>query len=215
MHNIKVGLADDHNLFREGIRVIITGMQGITLCIEASGGTDLLAQLKETSVDIVLLDLEMKDLNGIDTLKILAKEYPDIKVIILSMHTEPRMISYMMESGAKGYVQKDARKEELEKVIRTVFEKGVYFDEQISNSLLAGLISKGKKPSIGIDLSAREREVLNLICQEYTTQEIGEKLFISDRTVEGHRKNLLVKLDVRNVAGLVKKAILMKLIDVY
>jgi DNA-binding NarL/FixJ family response regulator len=130
------------------------------------------------------------------------------------MHTEPRMISYMMELGANGYLQKDARKEELEVAIRAVYEKGIYFNEQISNSLLTGLKSKGKKPTLLIELSTREKEVLALICQEHTTLEIGEKLFISERTVEGHRKNLCSKLRVRNTAGLVKKAMLLNLIDI-
>ena len=212
MNTIKIAIADDHALFREGIRMILGELQGIELCLEAATGKALLAQLVETAPDVVLLDIEMNDINGIEVLqRVLDLSYQP-KIIILSMHTEPRMVSYMMELGANGYLQKDARKEELELAIRTVYEKGTYFNEQTSSSLLAGLKTKGKKPALSVHLSAREKEVLTLICQEYTTQEIGEKLFISERTVEGHRKNLCAKLDVRNTAGLVRKAVSMNLI---
>lgn len=214
MKNINVAIADDHSLFREGIRMIISDMPGITLCLEASSGEDLLARLENASPDVILLDIEMKDLNGIETMKKLLEIKPAPKVIVLSMHTEPRMISYMMELGAHGYLQKDARKEELEIAIRTVFDKGAYFNERVSMSLLVGLKNKGQKPSLVVELTPREKEVLTLICQEFTTLEIGEKLFISERTVEGHRKNLCSKLAVRNTAGLVKKAMIMNLIDV-
>ncbi len=212
MSKIRVAIADDHNLFREGMRLLLSTMPGIELCLEATGGRDLLDQLDRLEVDVVLLDIEMKDMNGIEALKVLS-ERPTTKVIVLSMHAEPRLISYMLEKGAKAYLQKDAQKEELEKVILAVHEKGIYFNEQMAQSLLQTVRSKSKRPTLGIDLSTREREVLTLICQEYTTAEIGEKLFISDRTVEGHRKNLCIKLGVKNVAGLVKKAISLNLVD--
>lgn len=214
MKNINVAIADDHSLFREGIRMIISDMPGITLCMEASGGQDLLEQLQLITPDIVLLDIEMKDISGMEIMKMLHERKPGIKVIMLSMHTEPRMISYMMQLGASAYLQKDTRKEELERAIHSVYEKGIYFNERISSSLLEGLKSKAKKPALADEISQREKEVLSLICQEYTTQEIGEKLFISERTVEGHRRNLCAKLGVRNTAGLVKKAMLLNLIDV-
>jgi len=213
MENIKIGIADDHRLFREGIRMLISEMPGITLCLEAEGGEDLLVQLQDISPDIVLLDIEMKEINGIETLKKILQLKSRPKVIVLSMHSEPRMISYMMELEANGYLPKDTKKEELENAIRTVFEKGTYFSEQVNNSILEGLRSRNKRKNLTIHLSKREKEVLTLICQEHTTEEIGEKLFISERTVEGHRKNLCEKLKVRNTAGLVKKAITLNLIE--
>jgi DNA-binding NarL/FixJ family response regulator len=211
MNDIKVAIADDHNLFREGIRMIISSIDGISICLEADGGKDLIEQLKTTPVDIVLLDIEMKDMNGIDALKEISSLQIKPKVIILSMHTEQRMMSYMMEQGASGYLPKDVKKEELEKAIRIVHEKGIYLSEIVSRSLLSGLKSKSNKYLPAIDLSPREKEVLTLICQEYTTQEIGKKLFISERTVEGHRKHLCVKLEAKNTAGLVKKALQLNL----
>lgn len=213
MKNINIGIADDHRLFREGIRMIVSEMPGIALCLEATDGEELLDQLATTSVDIVLLDLEMKKINGIETLKKIRGQYPDVKVIILSMHTEPGMINHLMKLGANGYLVKDTQKDELEKAIHEVSNKGTYFNEYVSSSLLMGLKNGNAKPTLTIQLSVREKEVLSLICAELTTQEIAEKLFISQRTVEGHRKNLCAKLDVKNTAGLVKKAIALKFIE--
>lgn len=213
MNNIKLGIADDHSLFREGIRMIVSGMSGITLCVESESGEELLEKLMITPVDIVLMDIEMKGMNGIQTLKKISALECKPKVIILSMHNEPRMISYMMEQEASGYLPKDVTKLELENAIRTVYEKGVYYSEIVSKSLLSGLKNKNHKQLPIQDLSQREKEVLALICQEHTALEIGEKLFISERTVEGHRRNLCAKLGVKNTAGLVKKALLLNLVN--
>lgn len=213
MNNIKLGIADDHSLFREGIGMIISGMKGIDLCLEAESGEELLDKLNATQVDVVLMDIEMKTMNGIQTLKKLNTLTNRPKVIILSMHNEPRMVSYMMEQGANGYLPKDVSREELEIAINTVFSKGTYYSEIVSKALLIGLKDKSNKQLPLNELSTREKEVLSLICQELTTQEIGDKLFISERTVEGHRRNLCAKLGVKNTAGLVKKALLHNLVD--
>jgi DNA-binding NarL/FixJ family response regulator len=213
MKNINVGIADDHSLFREGIRMIIEEMLDITLCLEATSGEDLLAQLEHIRPDVVLLDLEMKGMSGIDVLKTIRENNSILKVIILSLHTESRMISHLMKLGANGYLIKDTKKNELETAIREVYEKGVAFNEQMANSLLSDLRGKSKKVTLSVALSTREKEVLELICQEYTTHAIAEKLFISERTVEGHRKNLCAKMDVKNSVGLVKKAIALNLIE--
>lgn len=210
MTTITLGIADDHNLFREGIRMIVSGMANITLTLEAESGRDLLARLETTPIDVLLLDIEMKDVNGMDVLRQLPVSGARPKVIVLSMYTEPRMMTHMLELGANGYLRKDTKREELEEAIRTVYSKGMYLNEMLSRSLVAGL-KKGNRPHYGSGLSPRELEVLKLICEEYTTQEISEKLFISDRTVEGHRKNLCLKLEVKNIAGLVKKAMLLNL----
>lgn len=213
MSSIRLGIVDDHSLFREGIGMIVSGMKDIELCLEAESGEELLDKLSTTKIDIVLMDIEMKGMNGIQTLKKLDTQEDKPKVIILSMHNEPRMVSYMMEQGANGYLQKDVTRDELETAIRVVFDKGIYYSEIVSKALLMGLKDKNNKPPPINDLSTREKEVLHLICQELTTQEIGEKLFISERTVEGHRRNLCAKLGVKNTAGLVKKALLLNLVD--
>ena len=213
--NIQLGLVDDHNLFREGIKSLLDKISNVTLVLEAVNGKDMFTKLKNDVPDVILLDLEMEEMNGVDATLKLQEEYPEIKVLILTMHKEERMISYLMEIGANGYLLKDTTREELEEAIKTVVKNGFYFNEFVSQALLKGLKNKSGRPlTIGKDyhLTARELEVLELIAEECTTAEIAEKLFLSTRTIEGHRKNLISKLGVKNIAGLVIKAIKEKLI---
>lgn len=214
-HSIKLGLVDDHNLFREGIKSLLDKISEVSLVLEAIHGKDMFTKLKNDVPDVVLLDLEMEEMNGVDATLKLKEDYPDIKILILTMHKEERMISYLMEIGANGYLLKDTTREELKTAILTVYKKGFYFNEFVSKALLKGLKNKSGKPlTIGKDyhLTSRELEVLQLIAKEYTTAEIAEKLFLSVRTIEGHRKNLISKLGVKNSAGLLIKAIKEKLI---
>ncbi|MCO6357949.1 response regulator [Roseivirga pacifica] len=207
---IKVALADDHKLFREGIRFILGQMEGLEVLFEVSNGAELLETLTEETPDVVLLDLDMPELDGIEVLKSLRPERTDVKIIILSMHSDQKMVAHLMELGANAYLLKDTTHEELEKAIKSVDAEGHYFNEFVSQAMLKGLMSKTKtKPTLkyNVDLTPREIEVLELICQEFTAKEIADKLFISHRTAEGHRKNLIDKLGVKNTAGLVMKAI--------
>jgi two-component system response regulator DegU len=210
MDTIKIGLVDDHRLFREGIKSLLSDVATIELTLEASGGDELFLQLQENQPDVLLLDLDMEDGNGMDATQRLSEAYPAIKIIILTMHKEDRMISYMMEIGAHGYLLKDTSQEELSDAIEKVHVQGFYFNPRIAEAMLKGLKNKSKKaPSVGIgpNLTKREMDVLQLIAQEYTTAEIANKLFLSDRTIEGYRKNILAKMGVKNTAGLILKAI--------
>jgi len=212
---IQLGLVDDHNLFREGIKSLLDKISEVNLVLEAVNGKDLFTKLKNDVPDVILLDLEMEEMNGVDATLKLQEEYPDVKILILTMHKEERMISYLMEIGANGYLLKDTTREELEEAIKTVHKKGFYFNQFVSQALLKGLKNKSGKPlTIGKDyhLTAREIEVLELIAKEYTTAEMADELFLSVRTIEGHRKNLISKLGVKNTAGLLIKAIKEKLI---
>jgi DNA-binding NarL/FixJ family response regulator len=212
---IQLGLVDDHNLFREGIKSLLDKISDVNLVLEAVNGKDMFTKLNNDVPDVILLDLEMEEMNGVDATLKLQELYPEIKVLILTMHKEERMISYLMEIGANGYLLKDTTREELEEAIKTVYKKGFYFNEFVSQALLKGLKNKSGKPlKIGKDyhLTARELEVLELIAQECTTAEMAEKMFLSTRTIEGHRKNLISKLGVKNTAGLLIKAIKEKLI---
>ncbi|GAA4276025.1 response regulator transcription factor [Aquimarina mytili] len=217
METIKLGLIDDHNLFREGIKSLLNKMPNISLVLEAVSGKDLLTKLNTEVPDVILLDLEMEDMNGVDTTLKLQEMYPDLKIIILTMHKEERMISYLMEIGANGYLLKDTNQVELEEAIRAVYDKGFYFNPFVSEALLKGLKHKVAKPPVigkNYHLTSRELEVLELVTQELTTAEIAEKLFLSVRTIEGHRKNLMDKLGVKNTAGLIIKAVKEKIISV-
>tara|TARA_R110000796_G_scaffold252627_1_gene388939 strand:+ start:22364 stop:23017 length:654 start_codon:yes stop_codon:yes gene_type:complete len=210
METIKVAIADDHSLFREGLKFILAKMSGIELILEVSNGIELLKGFEKEVPNVVLLDLEMPNGDGVETCKQLKKDYPEVKVLVLTMHSEERMISYLMEIGANGYLLKDIRHDVLKNAIEAVYTQGFYFTNEVSKSLLEGLKKHSRQvPKFGMEvsLSTREKEVLELIAKELTTLEIGERLFISERTVEGHRKNLLSKFDVKNTAGLILKAV--------
>lgn len=214
---INVALADDHDLFREGIRFIIGQMEHIEVVLEAPNGKVLLDTLADSEVDVILLDLQMDEMDGMETTKKLKTDHTDIPILILTMHDDERMINYMMELGVNGYLLKSTHKEELEEAIRTVVTKGFYFNDRVSQALVAGLKSRKKTvPRLNhqFDLSGREQEVLEYICKELNTQEIADKLFISPRTVEGHRKNLLEKFNVKSTVSLVIKAIREGLVQV-
>lgn len=207
---IKTAIVDDHKLFREGIHFLIEQMDDIELVFEASNGKELLSKLETTETDVLLLDLDMPDMDGIDALKILRPQYPDLGVIILTTYSDSKMIAYLMELGANGYLLKDTDPETLQRAIESVHREGYFFTKNVSQAMLTGLKGQArKKPTLknNISLTAREVEVLELICQEYTAKEIADKLFISPRTAEGHRRHLIEKLGVKNTAGLIVKAI--------
>ncbi|PWK18065.1 DNA-binding NarL/FixJ family response regulator [Arcicella aurantiaca] len=219
MNMITIAIADDQMLFRKGMAAIINGFENMAVTCEADNGRKLLGFLETATQrpDAILMDLSMPDLNGIDTMKIIHEQYPDQKVIILSIHNEEKFVVHLIELGASAYLFKNSEPEDVEKAIRGVIEKGFYFSEDTLNTFHKRLSNKKTHVSvhdnIPIILSTREVEVLNLICQELTAQEIAEKLFISVRTVDGHRNNLLEKTGARNTAGLVIFAIKNNLVN--
>lgn len=214
---IKIAIADDHKLFREGLRFLVDNMEGVEVIIEAANGKELLASPLLAEADILLLDLDMPEMDGLEALKQLRPTRPDLGIIILTMHSDTKMIAYLMELGANSYLLKDTSPDEFHKAIFSVKKEGFYFSQMVSQAMLNGLKGNSrKKPGLNNqeELTSREVEVLELICQEFTAKEIAEKLFISHRTVEGHRKNLIEKLGVKNTAGLIVKAIKDGLIEV-
>lgn len=215
---MKVALADDEALFRRGVALMLEDF-GAELQFEADNGTALLAQLRAADVlpDILLLDLNMPNLNGVDTAKVIQQEFPDLKYIVLSSHFSKMYILKMLELGAVAYLPKNATPEEMEHCIKEVVEKGFYYGPEVMEVIRKNMVSKSRpqlKTPFNVSLSTREKEVLQLICKELTTAEIGERLFISPRTVEGHRINLLQKLDCKNTAGLVVIAIQRELVNI-
>lgn len=210
MQTISLGFVDDHTLFREGVKSLLASMEQVRLLFDVDNRKLLIAELQKNPPHVLLLDLELEGDDGIEITKWLKKEYPEVKIIILTMHREDRMISYLMEIGANAYLLKDTGKDELETAIVRVYEDGVYINSLVSKVILKELKEKkGGVPVIGqkFDLTERELTVLKLIAEELTTSEIADKLFLSIRTIEGYRKSLLSKLGVKNSAGLVLKAI--------
>jgi len=206
---ITILIADDHKVFREGIISILNEVEDITIIAEASDGREVLERLKEVKPNIIVMDISMGDTNGIETTQLVKASYPDINVLVLSMHSERGYIVKMLEVGASGYLLKDAGKDEMIRAIRTVAEGNTYYSQKVSSAIIEHIKSP-KKLNIkkeGVQLTKRETEILQLIAEEYSNPEIAEKLFISIRTVDTHRRNLLEKLGTKNTAGLVKYAI--------
>ncbi len=203
---IRLALADDQLLFRRGLVMLLRDMSGVQVVFECGNGEELLTGLRDNTIDIVLLDLQMPVLDGMATLDRLRKEYPEVKAIILSSHEKEQHIANAMELGANGYMLKSADTNEIENAVRSVNESGYYYSDRVNHVMLHGLVNKQKvKPTFyEVDpLSERELEVLRAICQGLTNTEIAGKLFISPRTVEGHRNNMLLKTGAKNTAGLV------------
>lgn len=207
---IRLAIADDQPLFRRAFVLLLRDMPDVQVMFDTANGAELLTGLKGNEVDIVLLDLEMPVMDGVEALRRTREEHPQVKVIVLSTHNDERSIIRMMELGANGYVLKTAEPDELENAIRSVKDSGYFFNDIVSREMLQGLVKKAKvKPVFNeVDpLTERELEVLRAICQEMTTTEIAGKLFLSPRTVEFHRNNILLKTGARNVAGLVVYAL--------
>lgn len=216
---IKVAIADDEALFRKGMGMLIDDFEGIEYVLEAGNGQELIEKLDATEQvpQVVLLDLNMPVLNGIDTAKILKEKYPELKIIVLSTYFSKAFIINMIEIGAASYLPKNTSPEEVEQTIREVADKGFFYNQAVMEIIRENMIQKTRpkiKMPFQIELTSREREVLQLICEQYKTSEIGEKLFISPRTVDGHRNKLLEKVGCRNTAGLVVFAIQHNLVKI-
>ncbi len=208
MKNIKIALVDDETLFRNGMRMIIERFEGIEVVLDAGSGTEFLTQLKalETVPEVVLLDLKMPDMNGMEVAKQLVDDYPAMYIIVLSLHFSKAFVTHMIELGASAYLAKSVTPEVVENTIRSVVQNGFHYSNEVTAMMREALQDKTQmKPSFDstIAITRREREVLELICQQKTNHEIAEQLFVSPRTVAGHRNNLLSKTGVRNTAGLV------------
>lgn len=206
---IKIFLTDDHPVFREGLRGILESESSIKVVGEAENGRKLLENLGGQEVDVLLLDIDMPECSGLEVIRPLLEKYPAINVLVFSMHDDIDYIRQMLEGGAKGYVLKSCRKEELIRAINTVGTGDSYFSSEISKKL----IFASKKPPITNDkiynspLTKREIEVLKLVAQGLTNQEIGKKLFVSHRTIDTHRRNMMEKLDLHNAVALTNYAI--------
>lgn len=186
--------------------MLLRDMSGVQVIFECGNGEELLTGLRDNVIDIVLLDLEMPVMNGLQALGHLRKEYPDVKVIVLSTHNKEAFIAQAMDSGAAGYMLKSADTDEIESAIRSVQESGYYYSDRVSHVMLHSVVTKQKVKPVFLEvdpLSDRELEVLRAICEGLTNTEIAGKLFISPRTVEGHRNNMLLKTGAKNTAGLV------------
>lgn len=205
---IKIAIADDHQMFIDGIKSLLKGNKNMLVSVEATNGEQLLSLLKEQQTEVILMDVNMPVMDGIEATKQVKKLFPEIKVIMLTMFSSKDYIEKLLRVGANGYVLKNTGKEELTTAIEKVMQGESYFSKEVTERIMEGL--QGKKAENNphmVELTEREKDVLRLIAQELTSHEIADKLFISFHTVETHRKNLISKLQVKNIAGLVKYAV--------
>jgi DNA-binding NarL/FixJ family response regulator len=212
---IKVAIADDHALFRAGVRTALSAKRDVELIAEADNGMQLLNLLRHIEPDIILLDIQMPIMDGIQTLPEIRKLRPEAKVIILSMHNDHSMISKLMEIGANSYLTKNSDSETIYQAIKTCYEQEFFFNELTNKALLTGL--RTKRSDIAgpqdVNLSEKEIRVLKLMCEEKTTKEIADIVEISPRTVEAIRDKLKTKTGAKSMAGLVMYAVKNGIID--
>ena len=217
MEKIRLGIADDHKIFRNGLKATLEDNPDFDLIVEASNGKQLLAQLAANIPDVILMDIKMPEMDGIQTTAAVKERYPNVKVLALSMFNEDKYIVDMMKAGASGYLLKNAEPEEIIEAISTVYHKDYYFNEHLSVTLikqLAGNSQAGAAAMSLADFNEREIEVLRLVCQECSNQEIADKIFLSVRTVEGYRARLFEKTRSKNLVGLVIFAVKTGIISV-
>ncbi|MBE0648175.1 MAG: response regulator transcription factor [Bacteroidales bacterium] len=202
--DIQLAVIDDHDLFREGLKLVLNQVEGLHVVYDTSNGLRFLEMLDQVPIDIALMDIDMPGINGIELTERALLQKPDLKVIAVSMFSDTGHYTQMIHAGAKGFVLKKASKFELEQAIRAVHQGGNYFSQEILQKMAFHYTNQ----AAGCDqLTGREIEIISLICQGLTSQEISERLHISIKTVETHRSNIFQKVGVKNIVGLIMWAI--------
>jgi DNA-binding NarL/FixJ family response regulator len=213
---INVAIADDHKIFRKGVILSLKVYHNIRFVLEAENGEELIRGIEKEQPDIVLMDLKMPIKDGIETTKYLNKHYPDVRILILTMFEDERFVGHLMDSGANGYLLKSTEPAEIKQGIMDVMNTGFYLNTFVNKVLIKKNYAKQKfNPSLNSEIvvSEREKEVLSLVCMEYTAQEIAQKMEISARTVEAIKDRLMERFGVKNSVGLVFFAMKNSLID--
>jgi DNA-binding NarL/FixJ family response regulator len=216
MREIRVAIADDHKIFRKGVILSLRHYSNLKFVLEADNGQQLLEGIELSRPHVILMDLRMPVKDGVETTKYISAHYPEIFVLVLTMHEEEKFVIHLMENGANGYLLKSSDPVEIKKAITDVMEKGYYLSNFVNRILLKKSQTKNKPiPPLTreVEVSDREKEVLEFICLEYTSQEIGEKMGISSRTVESIKERLMERFGLKNTAGLVFFAVKNNLID--
>jgi DNA-binding NarL/FixJ family response regulator len=208
MKQLKVYIADDHTLFRKAMVNLLRSFDRIIDVKDAENGRELLTLMKYEIPDVVIVDLQMPVMDGAEASAQILQKYPDVKIIILTMHDSNKFILHMMDLGVHAFLLKNTEPDELEKAIYAVADKDFYHNELVATVLRKNVKDrKGQRPNFKTaELTDREKEILFLICQELTMKEIGQRLFLSENTVRNHRVNIMEKVGVNNIVGLVKYA---------
>jgi DNA-binding NarL/FixJ family response regulator len=213
MEKIRIIITDDHQLFRNGLKILLNAFQEFEVTAEASNGEEFLRILKNTPAEVVLMDINMPEMDGIEATRKAMKLYPELDIIALSMYGEEEYYYKMLDAGAKGFLLKDSDISEVKEAILTIRKGGSYFSQELLYHVIQK-IKHRENESKSANLSRREKEILLKICEGLSNQEIAETLFISKRTVDKHRANLLGKTNSKNTASLILFAIRNKLIEI-
>lgn len=210
---MRIILVDDHHLFGQSLHSLLIQMPDVQHITVFKRGQEVLDFLENNEADVVLSDLQMPEMNGIELTTRIHEHFPEVRVLILTIDDEPHKIRQAIAAGASGYLLKDTDRAELEEAIRKLYQKLPYYSEKVLKIITTNHSSNNLINSELSQISSREIEVLKLIAMEYSTNEVADKLFVSVNTIESHRKNLMKKLDVKNVVGLIKFAMRHKLVD--
>ena len=214
MKTIKIILLDDHQMFRDGVKAVLCDEEQVEVIGEPGLGKELFTLLERVKPDLLITDISLPDISGIEVAARVSAMYPEIKILILSMHTSEEFIVRALEAGANGYLPKDTSMKELLDAIYTIYAGENYFNKDISNTILKSFTSKSKTTAAENryeNLTKREKEIFELVVDGLTNKEIADKLFISIRTVDSHKTNILQKLELKSTVGLVKYALKHKL----
>jgi DNA-binding NarL/FixJ family response regulator len=217
MKKIRIVLVDDHQMFRDGVKSVLSDEENMEVVGEVGNGNDLFELLKSNTPDLIITDISMPEISGIEVTKYVSENYPDIKILILSMHTNEEFITKALSSGANGYLPKDTSMNELLDAINTIYKGDNYFNRNISDTILKSIIDKSKNNqnnSKNEKLTKREKEVVQLVVDGLTNKEIADKLFISIRTVDSHKNNVMQKLKLKSSVELVKYILKNNIIDI-
>lgn len=205
----KIIIADDHTLFRQGLKLILEDINDIDVIADVANGKELIEITRELTPDLIIMDINMPQINGIEASRILLQEFPELKILVVSMYGDEQYYNSVIENGVKGFILKDAENTELRAAINTILSGKTYFSQELLLKLI-----RNRKNNNQIPLTQRERQILELICQGLNTTEIAAKLFLSERTVDNHRANLLDKTGCRNSLSLVLYAFRNNLADI-
>jgi two-component system, NarL family, response regulator DegU len=208
---IKIAIADDHALFRRGMASLLKTIPDFEVVLEAANGQELVSQIPDFTPDLVIMDLKMPIMDGMQATEYIKDKFPDIKVIVISMLDEDQFVYKLMELGANGYLLKDTDTEEVELAIRTILHEDYYYGPFLNKVMHRRFLDKSRKKEATINskvhFTDRELEIIQLVCEGLTTVQIADKVCLSNRTVDGHRNSIMDKLGVKNTAGVVVYAV--------
>ncbi|MBP6432846.1 MAG: response regulator transcription factor [Ferruginibacter sp.] len=218
-NTIKIAIADDHKIFRDGIKMALGGRENLKMIWEAEDGKDMMHKIAIKKPDVLLMDIRMPEIDGINGIQLIRKEYEDIKIIVLTMYDDQQMISKMMEMGANAYLTKTSDPEEIYEAILTCMNDDFYFNDLVNKAVMGKLMQKKNvrqhygSSNMPIQFSEKELKILQLLAEDKTTDEISKTVFLSPRTIETIRQNMKAKVDAKTIGGLIMYAMRNKLIE--